>query len=215
MTNRKLHYFDGKGIKAGQFIETGVTILAPLVVGAAITPSVAPQSLKTLGGIPEVEATETVSTVAQTATKVSKLEIEDGRTLSQSEQRFADKMVSEGKVVKARKEVNIEGVKNPDFEIDNEITEFKHISDLKGTNADKLSGGLSRRILDGGSQASKVTLDVTDQAGMTKEIAERAVNRAFGRQTQMIRLGDIPAPKLLEVRVYGKDFDVTISYKMN
>ena len=46
---------DGDGIKAGQFIETGVTILAPIVVGAAITPSVAPQSLKTLGGLPEVE----------------------------------------------------------------------------------------------------------------------------------------------------------------
>nr|MDQ3323699.1 nucleotidyltransferase domain-containing protein [Acidobacteriota bacterium] len=45
---------DGDGIKAGQFIETGVTILAPIVVGAATAPKVAPQSLKTLGGIPEV-----------------------------------------------------------------------------------------------------------------------------------------------------------------
>ena len=184
-----------------------MTILAPLVGGAAITPSVAPQSLKTLGGIPEVEAAETVSTVAQTATKVSKLEIEDGRTLSQSEQRFADKMVNEGKVVKARKEVNIEGVKNPDFEIDNEITEFKHISDLKGTTPDKLSARLSGRILDGGSQASKVTLDVTDQVGMTKDIAKRAIMRAFGNQAKR------GVESIKEVRVYGKDFDFTLSYE--
>ena len=68
-TNGKI---DGDGIKAGQFIETGVTILAPLVVGAAITPSVAPQSLKTLGGIPEVEAT--TANVAQTITNIERTE---------------------------------------------------------------------------------------------------------------------------------------------
>ena len=39
-----------------------MTIIAPLVVGAVFTPSVAPQSLKTLGGLPEVEAVSNVST---------------------------------------------------------------------------------------------------------------------------------------------------------
>ncbi len=91
-------------------------------------------------------------------------------------------MVAEGKTVKARKESTKIGEKNPDFEINDEIVEFKNISDLKGITADKLSARLSGRILDGGSQASKVTLNVMNQAGMTKEIAERAVNRAFGNQ---------------------------------
>ncbi len=46
---------DGDGIKAGQAIETGVTVIAPIVVGAATVPKAAPQSLKSLGGIPKVE----------------------------------------------------------------------------------------------------------------------------------------------------------------
>ena len=45
---------DGDGIKAGDAIEAGVTIAAPLVVGMATKPSVAPQTLKTLGALPEV-----------------------------------------------------------------------------------------------------------------------------------------------------------------
>lgn len=36
---------DGDGIKAGQAIETGVTILAPLVIGKVTAPKAAPQSL--------------------------------------------------------------------------------------------------------------------------------------------------------------------------
>lgn len=136
-----------------------------------------------------------------------KLEIEPGRTLSESEQRFADKMIAEGKNVKARKESTVQGEKNPDFEIDGEIVEYKYVSDLKGKDADKLSAGLSRRILDGGSQASKVSLEVTDQAGMTKEIAERAVRRAFGNQA--VRGVD----KIKEVRIYGKDFDITLKFE--
>lgn len=61
---------DGDGIKAGQFIETGVTIAAPFVVGAAITPKAAPQSLKTLGGLPETEVTATTAFATNNAAKV-------------------------------------------------------------------------------------------------------------------------------------------------
>ena len=92
------------------------------------------------------------------------------------------------------------------FNIDGEIVEFKYVSNLKGTTADKLSARLSGRILDGGSQASKVTLNVTDQAGMTKEVAERAVSRAYGR------LREMGSAKIKKVRIYGADFDVTIKY---
>jgi hypothetical protein len=59
---------DGEGIKAGQAIETGVTLVAPIVVGAATAPKAAPQSLKTLGGIPEVEATGVGATQASQTT---------------------------------------------------------------------------------------------------------------------------------------------------
>lgn len=43
---------DGDGIKMSQAVETGVTILAPIVVGKVITSKATPQSLKNLGGIP-------------------------------------------------------------------------------------------------------------------------------------------------------------------
>jgi len=90
--------------------------------------------------------------------------------------------------------------------VNNEVVEFKEIKDLKGIDADSLSSGLSRRILDGGSQAPKVTLDVTNQAGMTKEIAERAIKRAYGN------LDRRASEAIKEVRIYGKDFDITIPF---
>jgi Contact-dependent growth inhibition CdiA C-terminal domain len=191
---------DGNGLKRGDFTEGAVTILAPLVVGKVSSPIKAPNTLKSLGALPEV------TSIPKTLPKIGKLQIEKGRSLSPSEQNFADKMLAEGKDVKARTEVNLKGIKNPDFEVDGKLTEFKYVSDLKGTNADKLSGGLSRRILDGGSQAPRVTLDVSKQTGMTKEIAERAVSRAFGNQN--FRGSD----KIKEIRIYGKDFDITIPF---
>jgi Contact-dependent growth inhibition CdiA C-terminal domain len=190
---------DGNGLKRGDFTEGAVTILAPLVVGRVATPTNL-NTLKGLNALPEA------TIVPKALPKIGKLQIEKGRSLSPSEQNFADKMLAEGKDVRARTEVNLKGIKNPDFEVEGKLTEFKHVSDLKGTNADKLSGGLSRRILDGGSQAPKVTLNVTDQVGMTKEIAERAISRAFGNQN--FRGSD----KIKEIRIYGKDFDITIPF---
>ena len=145
--------------------------------------------------------------VEQTIKQTGKLEIEAGRTFTEAERRFAEKEVADGKHVVARKESNEYKVKSPDFEINGEIVEFKYISDLKGIDADSLSSGLSRRILDGGSQASKVSLDVSDQTGMTREIAERAVMRAYGA------LKTLKNVTFNEVRIYGKDFDFTIPFK--
>ncbi|MBA4124007.1 MAG: hypothetical protein H0X72_16310 [Acidobacteria bacterium] len=53
---------DGDGIKRGEFTEAGVTIIAPIVVGAATTPKAAPQSLKTLGGLPEETTSASITT---------------------------------------------------------------------------------------------------------------------------------------------------------
>jgi len=50
MMRRDLHgKLDGDGIKMGQAVETGVSFIAPLVIGKVMTPSVAPQSLRSLG----------------------------------------------------------------------------------------------------------------------------------------------------------------------
>ncbi len=49
-------------------------------------------------------------------------------------------------------------------------------------------------------------MNVTDQAGMTKEIAELGIKRAYGRLNQM------GSEKINEVRIYGKDFDITVVF---
>ncbi|MBA4124005.1 MAG: hypothetical protein H0X72_16300 [Acidobacteria bacterium] len=46
---------DGDGIKMGQAVETGVSFIAPLVVGKVMPPSVAPQSLRSLGALENTE----------------------------------------------------------------------------------------------------------------------------------------------------------------
>ncbi len=56
---------DGKGLKRGDFTEGAVTILGPLVVGKVTTPFKAPNTLKSLGALPEVEA-NALKTIAQT-----------------------------------------------------------------------------------------------------------------------------------------------------
>ncbi len=56
---------DGKGLKRGDFTEGAVTILGPLVVGKVTTPFKAPNTLKSLGALPEVEKTVLIPKTAQ------------------------------------------------------------------------------------------------------------------------------------------------------
>jgi hypothetical protein len=133
-----------------------------------------------------------------------RVDLEPGRTLTPAEQSVADLLAHEGRQVTAKREVNAQGVKNPDFVVDGVPTELKTISNI--TSSD-MSGALSRRIQEAGKQASHVILDSRGQAGMTKEIAEKAINRAYAAQTE--RGGG----QLQEVRIIGQNFDVTIPYK--
>jgi Contact-dependent growth inhibition CdiA C-terminal domain len=191
---------DGNGLKRGDFTEGAVTILAPLVVGRVATPTNL-NTLKGLNALPEA------TIVPKALPKIGKLEFELNAKLSPAELKTANKLVSEGKNVKVLKEVqNQKGVRTPDFEIDGVRTELKTVENLKKVDADNLSKSISRRILEAGGQAKNVILDVSNQPGMTKEIAERAVSRAFGNQN--FRGSD----KIKEVRIYGKDFDITIPF---
>ena len=165
---------DGRRVadgEKGSWIKLGATVLGAVpIVGDAGKALIKTEEKAIIKGLEKSAEKEIVEVgekvvkeeVEQTVKQTGKLIIEDGRTLSKSEQGFADKMVVEGKTVKARKESTVIGEKNPDFEIDNEITELKYVYDLKGVTADNLSARLSGRILEGGSQASKVSLNVTD-----------------------------------------------------
>ncbi len=191
---------DGKGLKRGDFTEGAVTILAPLVVGKVTSPTQV-NTLKSLGALPEV------TIVPKALPKIGKLEFELNAKLSPAELKTANKLVGEGKGVKVLKEVeNQKGVRTPDFEIDGVRTELKTVENLKKVDADNLSSNVSRKILDAGGQAKNIILDVTNQSGMTKEIAERGVLRAFGN---LRRRG---SNTVTEVRIFGKDFDTTILF---
>ncbi len=77
---RDLHgKVDGEGLKAGQAIETGVTVLGPIVVGAATVPKAAPQSLKTLGGIPDE-----INTITQTSKGIKSIEAQSTKDISKT-----------------------------------------------------------------------------------------------------------------------------------
>lgn len=138
--------------------------------------------------------------------------VDAGRTLRAEETAVANMLVRKGHTVRAVAESNVSGVRTADFLVDGVKTELKTVSNLAGTNAERLSKGLPGRILDGAGQALHSIVDVREQAGMTKEIAERGVLRAFGRQTQILRQGEAARAKVTEVRVIGKDFDVTVPY---
>lgn len=75
---------DGDSIKMGQAVETGVTFIAPIVVGAAVTPKAAPQSLKTLGGLPE-ESVIASSSIKNGWSKESILDTPKGKRPNPSE----------------------------------------------------------------------------------------------------------------------------------
>jgi Contact-dependent growth inhibition CdiA C-terminal domain len=191
---------DGTALKRGDFTEGAVTILAPLVVGKVTSPTQI-NTLKSLGALPEV------TSIPKTLPKIGKLEFEPNAKVSPAELKTANKLIGEGKDVKVLKEVeNQKGVRTPDFEVDGVRTELKTIENLKKVDANGLSKGISSRILEAGGQASEVILDVSNQSGMTKEIAERGISRAFGR------LRELGSGNIKNVRIIGKNFDFTTKY---
>lgn len=125
----------------------------------------------------------------------NRLIVPPGRTLSAQETAVANQLVAEGHTVEALAESD---VRTADFLVDGVRTELKTISNISSPDP---SGALARRILDGAGQASNIILDLRAQAGMTEELAQRAVRRAFGADR---------ASRLRSVRLLGAGFDVTV-----
>ncbi len=94
---------DGDGVKRGEATEIAVTILGPIVAGVASAPKPSPQSLKTLGGIPEVEAAAAVKTAQQ----ISKLKVPQGMTETQ----FAEfsQIIRESKAAQYGTDIRVHG----------------------------------------------------------------------------------------------------------
>jgi len=116
-----------------------------------------------------------------------------GRTLSVEELQIAAILAREGRTVEAV----VEGTtRTADFLVDGVATELKTVSNLTGKD---LSASLARRIVDGAGQASNIIIDGRGQAGLTPDLARRAIARAFGADA-----------RLLSVRILGEGFDIVV-----
>ena len=68
---------------------------------------------------------------------------------------------------------------------------MKTVSGIANTSPDRLSGSISSRILDAKGQSGNVIIDARSQSGMTTEIAERAIVRAYGADRDGAKLQNI------------------------
>lgn len=58
--------------------------------------------------------------------------------------------------------------------------ELKTMANVVDRSSNGLSGALSSTIMNGRGQAGNIIVDARGQLGMTPEIAQRGINRAFG-----------------------------------
>jgi Contact-dependent growth inhibition CdiA C-terminal domain len=180
---------DGNGLKRGDFTEGATTILAPLVVGKVSSPFKAPNSLKSLGALPEIEVTTVPKVV-----KLGKI-IESQDKFSPKEKELAEFLAKEGKVVEKLPENYSLPGRKADALVDGIKTEFKKL-DQRATNA-TLKSNISSSIKKGG-QARNMVIDARG-TGLTLEEAQRGLARA----------ANITKGRIDSVRVLGDGFDIT------
>ncbi|MDR0781237.1 MAG: hypothetical protein LBF16_11165, partial [Pseudomonadales bacterium] len=97
--------------------------------------------------------------------------------LTAAEQSFVKEMVAGGKTVEI---IPTAAGRTADFFIDGVKYELKTMSNVASQTSNGLSASLSRTITDARGQSGNIIIDARTQAGMTPEIAERGIIRAFG-----------------------------------
>jgi hypothetical protein len=136
-----------------------------------------------------------------TAPSGGQLIANEGRSLSLEEAKIANLLVNEGRRVEVIAESNT--ARTADFLVDGVATELKTVSNITSND---ISGALSSRILEGAGQAPNIIIDGRNQAGLTQELAEKSVLRAYGRQRQL------KDERISSVRIIGDNFDINIPY---
>ena len=102
----------------------------------------------------------------------------DLERITQAERDFAQELLVLGNHVRVVQS-SATG-RSPDFEINGKLYELKTVSGVQRTDADGLSSAISNRIMNGRGQSSDIIVDARTQTGMTKEVADRAIGRAYG-----------------------------------
>lgn len=93
--------------------------------------------------------------------------------------------------------------RTPDFNISGTRVELKTISGVQNPNSNRISMAMASRGMDGRGQSGHVVLDLRNQAGITRDIADRGIIRLWGADNANGR-------RIQSIRVVGPDFDYTV-----
>ncbi|WP_175950735.1 hemagglutinin repeat-containing protein [Burkholderia sp. BCC0405] len=102
--------------------------------------------------------------------------------LTSAERSFINEMVSGGRTVEVIPSSNVG--RSGDFLIDGKKYELKTMTDVAKQTSDGLSSALSSTAMSARGQSGDIIIDARDQAGMTVDIAQRGINRAFSADTK-------------------------------
>ena len=178
------------GLTTGHLIEGGVTLGAPLAVGMAMAPKAPPQTLRSVGALPEIEATSVAASVARQGRI-----IETQGKFSPRERPLAEFLAKEGKTVEKLPENHALPGRKADALVDGVRTEFKkpRVGATNATIKTEISMSIKR-----GGQARDMIIDARG-TGLTEAEARRGLARAAG----------ITRGRIDSVRVVGDGFDIT------
>lgn len=183
---------DGEGIKRGDATSTATAIVAPLVIGKVLIPAESPQSLKTLGGLPEVETASTITTSrTMPSTTPDKTRIPEGKPKAldskdiepnnirgtMRENESAQVLAENGyKVEQLPDKIKgkIQRDKKPDFNIEGKI--FDNFAPSSTKNARGIWSELRDKIADpktGTKQADRFVINMNDSKLKVEEITKQ------------------------------------------
>jgi filamentous hemagglutinin len=123
--------------------------------------------------------------------------------LTIAEKGFINEMVAGGRTVEI---IPTGASRTADFLIDGVRHELKTLSGVVNQTSDGLSSALSNRIMNGRGQSGNIIVDARTQPGMTAEIAERGIIRAFGKD-------NITGAKIQNITVITPEGTVSIPRK--
>ena len=122
----------------------------------------------------------TASGVPMVGPSVGKI-VGDTSKLTAAELNYAAELAAGGRTVQV---IPTAGARTADFFIDGVKVELKTMTSVQNQTSDGLSKALSSTIMDARGQSGNIVIDARSQIGMTPEIAERGIIRAFGNDNR-------------------------------
>jgi hypothetical protein len=101
--------------------------------------------------------------------------------LTTAEQGFVNEMVAGGRTVEV---IPTSTGRTADFLINGQPYELKTMTDVTNQTSDGLSKAISSTAMDARGQSGNIVIDARNQPGMTEDIAQRGIDRAYGADSK-------------------------------